>query len=252
LSALGHIDLTYGNDGRLESWTTAPSVLALRATGEADLCGWRSDALVDLIRRFTADLGGQVSEPEMEEAPSGLTLANLELDELELLASEVSSELESEVTVIENPGRGIANLLPPISSLVEHLPDVVRPGALERLDPGTWKWVRADTTTEPGAYRSSHPPNRYFVFDGTTWRASEARLSRWLVSSPADTRLAVDLESESLVVPLGSRLPGLWERAAVLSSGSLPQKGTSGGTPCHVYAGIEASVRNRLVASLLS
>jgi hypothetical protein len=252
LSALGHIDLTYGNDGRLESWTTAPPVLALRATGEADLCGWRSDVLVDLIKRFAADLGGQISEHPMDEAPQRLTVANLKLDDLELLAAEVSSELGSTISVVENPGRRIAGLLPRISSLVAHLKVAVRPGAVERFDAGTRKWMRADTTTDPGAYRSSHPPFRYFVFDGTTYRASEARLSRWLVSSPTDTRLAVDPELESLVVPLGSRLPGLWERAAVLSSGSLPEIGTSGGAPCHVYDGIQQSVRDCLVKSLLS
>jgi len=59
--------------------------------------------------------------------------------------------------------------------------------------------------------------------------------------------MAYDGESRILACHLGAQLPGLYERAAVLSSGEAPQATESG----HVaYRGIEPSVARSLASAL--
>lgn len=222
LSALGHIDLAYDSAGRIESWCVAPPVLALDGT-TALLCGWRSPELVESLAQLSKQAGGRTVVDANGAAPERITVCDLDNAALQVVAGR-ASQTGIELRVVSGAARLLAAGLPAASSLVSSLRRAHGAGRIEHLVPTTWEWASCDGPVAPGAYRTRQLPRRYYFFDGDTLRASEGRLARWLAVPASARHLAYDPNNRVLMVPLGARLPGLWERAAVLASGLTPQR----------------------------
>jgi hypothetical protein len=95
---------------------------------------------------------------------------------------------------------------------------------LELWSPDSGKWAPAVGSSSPGLYRTRRFPRR-FGYRPAAAGASEALvtdalLGKWLAAiEHGVSLLAYDPESSTLTCALGAQLPGLYGRAATLSSG---------------------------------
>jgi hypothetical protein len=246
LSSLGHLDLTFDREGRIDGWAVAPPVLACVSAAEAIVCGWRSEQLVYELGRLAAQLGGTLAVEANGDAPDRVAISGLGADQLADLSDCAGARLGADVTVAQQPGRTLAFALPAVADLVAALPAALSPDRLEWLRPGAWAWEPCGKVGPIGAYRTRGLPRRTFFHDGSTLRACEPRLARWLAIPPSTPHIAYDPASGTLTVPLGGRLPALWERAVVLTSGRAPQK--VGGRLA--YRDVPSDVALRVAATL--
>lgn len=249
LSSLGHIDLRFDAGGRVAGWSVAPPVLVVDDQGDAVLCGWRSESLLEHLAVLSAELGGAVVSSPNEKAPSRVAVRDLDDTDLERIARDLQAGVGVELAVVTDAPIKLVHALPPARALMPELRESRGSGHdFQWLRPGSWAWDDVDQVRLPGAYRSRGLPRRSYVFDGQTLRSCEPRLARWLAVPAATPHLAYDPVTCTLTVPLGGRLPGLWERAAVLSSGRPPQR--AGGRL--VYRDVSPAVAERLAASLFT
>ena len=227
LSSLGHLDVMLDRYLRPARWSISPATIVESATG-AFLAGWRSDVLLDQLGRIAVELGGRVVWQPAPGAPTVIRINDLAQDDLERLASRLSSALEIAVAVAPDAPRLLAAQLPSLATLRAALREV--PAAIgeriERFDPNTGRWTTDFQLGAPGGYRTARLPRRFWHFDGTDWRVSDNRLVKWLSATPRQRMVAYDPESRGLACHLGAQLPGLYERAAVLGSGEPPSRPT--------------------------
>ncbi|HKG38385.1 MAG TPA: hypothetical protein VKB25_05295 [Conexibacter sp.] len=250
LSALGHVDLMLNrSDLRGARWAVAPSALVAGAGG-AFLAGWRSKPLLEALEQEAGRLGGRIQYAPQADAPVLVRVAELERAELPRLAATVAQRAGRRVEVALDVPRRLATLLPPLSELRAALPTVGMPATveLERFEPSSGRWERAEGGLHAGGYRSVALPRRLWHFNGRDWRVADDRLVKWL-SAGRDALLAFDLDHHALACHLGAQLPGLYERAAVLCSGRLPQ---STGTGHVVYPDVGPTLAAALGVCLAS
>jgi hypothetical protein len=247
LSALGHLELILDRHTlHPVEWAVAPPTLAtIAAEGKAFLSGWRSPPLLERLADDASRLGGQVSVESGDGKPPIVVIAGLGMEELELVAETASAEKAEEIMVSEEPARKLAAQLLPLSVIVAQLsaftPPVGQP--LEQWDPRTNRWTVVDDVTEPAAYRTRSLPRRHGFrserASGRSLMRGDARLVKWLAAREQGIGLlAYDQARQELLCRIGAGLPGLYERAAVLSSGRPPS--TDGGTLA--YEGVPPAI----------
>lgn len=218
LFALGHIDLLRHPESlALESWDTAPSALVPTPHGWF-LAGYWPQRLVRAQHRLAPGL--RLRRASNAEAPTSYFFASL--------PEPLARGVELAPASIE-----LALQLPHLSEVIDALP---RTGALPRaqgltaFDPVSAKWQDAEGMGHLGGYRI-----RRFTTDDVlrtptdlaqgTMAVSTVHLSKHATALLWGRKplLAYDAESQTLSVPLGANLPGLYERAVVLASGLAPQ-----------------------------
>lgn len=128
-------------------------------------------------------------------------------------------------------GRRIAEVLPPMSSIVKQLPRSVFPFApkYEYFLVESAQWVESEFAEIPGLYRIPrfHGSGYYLRthediaagMSAKIWAELGKHLAANILKRPL---IAYNAGSEQLHVPVGADLPGLYGRAAVLASGNLP------------------------------
>jgi len=137
----------------------------------------------------------------------------------------------------------LAAQLPSLSKVIAALPRVPAPSRTEGLtffDPPSAKWQDAGSLSLAGAYRI-----RGFATTDVL-RTHEDLASGQMVYSTVHLGkhasallwgrgplMAYDVEDQTLRVPLGANLPGLYERAVVLASGLAPYP--SHGSLCYPF-----------------
>jgi hypothetical protein len=234
LSSLGHIDLQLAPRGlRPERWAVAPTTLALLASGDAIVCGARSERLKTALSKACADVGIALSIEPQPNAPDRWSMP---------AGSEVALDLASalgreglHVEIAQDPGLGYAKALPNITQVAILLETTSTPLGVpaKRFDPATSDWVDHSGLISPGAYRYLSQPVAYGVV-APGMRAGRVysvdnRWAKWVAAALLGWELlGYDSESRTLTCPLGAQLPGMYERAVVLSSGWAPQPMTSG------------------------
>ena len=130
---------------------------------------------------------------------------------------------------VRDAARVLATARPPIWSLVEHMHRDPPTGDdhAERWDPETCRFMPTLAGAGAGAFRTSRFGRRYVVRvdeePDSDVLVGDARVVKHLAAVVSGKRLVgYDAETQTLYVPLGADLPGLWGRAAVLCSGSRP------------------------------
>ena len=165
----------------------------------------------------------------MAEASEGPTSYYAMLDEPTLRA--LDPVVEAGVPVVGRAWEDLAQVLPPLSQVLAHLPRqavTTLTGDITWFRPRDNSWVKASDLEAPGAYRV----RRFSTIDvvrteqdvaQARWRG---RRCSWASTSPAswsDVRSwPTTLASGTLSVPLGADLPGLYGRAVVAASGKAP------------------------------
>src|SRR5262249_49144744 len=119
----------------------------------------------------------------------------------------------------------------PISMIGKALPRSSLPSRdIEAFEMQSARWREASSITRPGAYRTRTRGMTYLYvghaeLSNRIGRVGDARIVKHLAALDAQASLvSYSVPARSITVPLGSELPGLLERAAVLCSGRPPVK----------------------------
>jgi hypothetical protein len=231
LASLGHLDLQLDlTTGRPLEWEVSPVVLYPTPAG-AVVTGARSERLVSATQADVAALDGELEIVENNGAPATLVVHGIEDDDLDELASSLGAAVDAEVTFNLAGAEGIAATLPTLQSVAEDLPELSWPAvALERFDLDRNKWERVGALDEVGAYKLITRPLRYgFVTSTGRVLCADNRLVKWLAALATGVPLlAYDPNEQLLITRLGSQLPGLYERAAVMCSGRAAEPRVDG------------------------
>jgi hypothetical protein len=255
LSSLGHIDLvTDLSTGRPTHWAVSPTALCMTTKGVV-LCGARSTRLLARLQSDVDALGGGLLIENNTGAPSTVRVVEVDEEDLELLVDSLATALNERVRISRGGARAIAAALPSLASVRRALPTITWPAvAFERFDLYANRWVKAGAIDRSGAYKFLTRPLRYgFVGrqdGGGSVIAGDNRLVKWLAAqSEGVSLLAYDSEHGLLTTRLGAQLPGLYERAAVLCTGSAPIRRVDGTVAYqNVPADVAGSLFDRLTA----
>lgn len=244
LEALGHVEVRRSPETlQPEAWEIAPT--AIVDIGDARvLTGFWTDSLVAAARRSCRRHGRDITLSRYE---SGLHRYSTDAT-----SEELAEWLDVDGVLL--PGRAgatIAAFLPRLSEVVAALPRTQAPTmtSVQWFNPVTASWVDAVEADSAGAYRVGRYAARYFVrterdLENGTLAHAPVYLAKHHAASSLSGRalIAYSSATRSLVVPLGARLPGMYERAVVLSSAAPPRKLRD----MHVYGGVDDDTAARL------
>lgn len=250
LFALGHLDLVY--DHRLRSpvaWSVTPPVVCAVAEG-LFAAGFRNELLISQLEER---LGGQADNLEvtpLENAPSRLFWRGVKPDEAAAALEGLTDRHGRPVNVVLSPGSAIAALAPGVRLLESGLSPIrlEAPKDLQRFDPGSGVWRKADSPQEPGAYRGGYAGRRYFYTraDGSQAEAPYP-VVKILAARTAGLRLhSHDPQRSEFYAVLGCEPPGLFHRALAAYSGLPPAK-ASGRL---VYSGVPQAAADLILSKL--
>lgn len=161
------------------------------------------------------------------------------------------------IPYLRNPVHEMLSILPPISELAECLPKKAVPGyeSLSQFEPASNSWVETSKIDQVGGYRiRGEYRNSYVVRTSNDLKSNSvsfvsAEIAKHFQSAISGKELfAYDYANNKLIVPLGATLPGLYGRAAVLASGKLPERDSTG--KLLIYEKIDSKT-SRLFASKL-
>ena len=179
-------------------------------------------------------------------------------------ASDVMDLFEENESLVESATESILAALPPLSNLGADLPRSLAPGyeSLEQFDLATARWTPAADMSQSGAYRIKRGFERLNIFrspqdcEADTVVFASASVVKHLAANDAGTSLLqYNRRQDSVLVPLGCELPGMYGRAAVLASGFLPAtvkvKARGASRRAHSYAGFNEDKANLLNSLLI-
>lgn len=262
LSALGHLEITWGDDAR---WSVAPPVLTLLpGAGRALLTGARTRFLYD---------------PPAADAPAGDSgqgwLVEAVNDEYLFLDPWWQSAGPTTVTIaIENDadaqqladhlgirytyavGEQLARLLPPLAAYQRTWAagELLTGFDAEMFDPASQFWDLTEDTTSPGLYQCrtwSRHMHALLTPTGQWFRVPREPAVYEILRWEGMNILRYDQAARELIVPGGAPLPLLPARAATLCSGRLPlRQREPDGSRILRYLNVPPSVAERIAASL--
>jgi len=242
LSALGTVETSREQFFRRDLWEASPAAIVSLADGRAGLVGaWDLESL-DGAEAVAEDLGAA-----FRPGRDGNEIATIEGASLEDLF-----EYE-EVDGIINAGPAYARLtatLPDLSTVAAALPrrDVsMATGPWQMFYHRELTWGDVGGWDAPALYRRHRGYRRGYWFrsatdvENGTAAPVDVDLGKHLVALEAGSPLlGYDEARRALAVPLGARLPELYERAAVLCSGRIPTKRLDGF--CLEYSAIPPAI----------
>ena len=220
LSALGYLDLELNVTGtRIVRWQVAPSVLVTTAPGHVLWTGHRSGGLRETIRIAAQELGGALVEESNRDGPISYWVSGLNPNALDALVETVNQRVSKHLHISRRPDLAIAESLPPLQNTLAAGHEVSKPKVGAYFDVGKAVWVPVASAGTDGLYRTDSSPRSYILKRGSTWHDVSYRVGKHLAAALAGSSLLVyDSQTQQLATPLGARLPGLYERAVVLSS----------------------------------
>jgi hypothetical protein len=231
LSSLGHLDLAFEpSTMRPTAWSIAPTVISYTGPGAAIMSGFRSGSMLSALNDIVGRFDGSVEVHPQEGGPAQVGIEGLQADSLESIAREISGKSGLEVRI----SRFLPTRLLERTASIREIMAALRPFTVpvgcptQRFDPHSGQWEPVAGVNGGGAYRFGTRPARY----GFLWHEA----SRELRALAADSRLVKHLAAFESQIPiiayipgehvlltrLGAQLPGLFERALVLSTGRVP------------------------------
>jgi hypothetical protein len=236
LSSLGIIEVLRDDSFRRTRWEVTPPAILTLANKRVALGGaWPAHRLVDL-HNVLADLDATLHPATSLGELSTVDGASVEdLEAYEDLEGIANAQLSWWL---------IAGQLPNLSAVAQELPRrnmALETGPFQMYRFHALSWTDVADWSAPGLYRRDrgyHHRDYWYrteqdVEQGTA-AAVDVELGKHLLAQASGTPLiGYREEQQQLTVPLGARLPELYERAAVLASGRLPS--TCVETFSHVY-----------------
>ena len=223
-SALGHIDLELDPAGRhLKQWKVAPPVLVTTASEHMYLAGYRSPRLLETIKGAVQEHGGTFTAVHSKDGPAAYWITGLDQKSLVVVVETVNGNAAVQLVTANRPDRSIAGALVPLRSVLAQGRTVSGPVMADPFDVAKASWATRAFADSDGLYRTESMPRSYLLRSGRTWHEVSYRTGKHLAGAFAGkSLLAYDIQNQQLECPLGAQLPGLYERAAVLSTGLPP------------------------------
>ncbi|MCD2144552.1 hypothetical protein [Gordonia paraffinivorans] len=223
LEALGHIAVERDQRARPIRWELSPSCLAQTADGNYRLTGrWSKDS-VNQIEELVGSQSLRRTIPT--KGPTALVLTEVDESVLESIA-----ELET-ATVVPESGPRLLQCLPRLSEVAASLHRTDLPGfeSAERFDLGSATWMQTGDLGHPGAYRIRRGFESLYIYrdphdvDNGLAAITSVQLAKHLAANASGRTFAFYVaKSQAVATPRGCELPGLYDRAVVAFSGSLP------------------------------
>jgi hypothetical protein len=271
LQALGHLEVSRAR----RRWEAAPPTIATMPNGGgyAFLCGARPTWLLRRIDGLDDDPTlGHLAQSILLERP----IPQDSGPALQLLTLESDQDIHTLCTALGlryagNASDQLAAVLPPLSASLSagrrgELPGGVFPTRMGDGQPGTplFSEVVEDLTPRPGGYCTRlYDVARYFYVHttGDVFEASRGEVVYAELRREGRHVLRWSRRESALLVPARMRLPELYERAAVLRTGLLPQPGhLPGQQPGHrrghgaglwlAYLNVDLGLASRLAQGL--
>ena len=229
LESLGHIAVERDDQFRVTRWEISPSCIAETTTASYRFAGFWPQAFVDGVSEQVDKLEANLAVDTERDGPSTYEISNVDrVDALTLNAAEPS------IAIVTDAGALMMRALPRLSTVGEALPRISMPGyqSAERFDMSTASWVATGDPFVPGAYRLRRGFESMYVFrseddvSAKTAALAPVHLVKHLAANDAKkTLVAYQKKSDTIFVPRGSDLPGLYGRALVAMSGHAPSGG---------------------------
>jgi hypothetical protein len=256
LEDLGHVEIV--RDERLQptSWEASlPRLVGLPDTRDYLLIGSIGPAGIERVSAAVEAAGGAMSSEVDSLGLPRRVASDLEPGAAEAVCEEATRHGVPNLAVAVASARRLAMLLPPLSTVLAATGPVRCPPnrRVERFDVALGRWVPIDRVDEPGGYRldgfgityalrfAGDPPGSARIVDSRLVRYGAAQLA-------GEPLLDYEATAATLVAPLGGDLPGLYARAAVLSSGWLPGRSVDGRSIG--YRSVPADIAGALAAKL--
>ncbi len=272
LSALGHIDIQLDlKTMRPVMWSLAPTVISEAGPMRWIISGARAPRVLALLRDRTVEFGGEyltnIAVPagiwERSNTLSLIGLKRLEIlgldqEVMELIADDVGDETGEPLCVTSNSRDALLGGLPSLSQLFHSLSstdEYAMRGEVYLPRENVW---HDECVAGTGQLVRLGRYERIFRFmgevsaDGMIAAAIvDARIGKWLAARSAGVPLGhFNAETSDLVVKLGCRLPGLYERVVLASSGQLPVVTRINGEIVHHYTDVPSTVGRRVLRLL--
>jgi hypothetical protein len=224
-SALGHIDIEYDKTGRhFVTWKVAPTMLVSTESGHWFVAGFRSTKLLDAIRHAVEESRGLIDPLFSKDGPTMYSITGLNRDAILNITKALNVNQTVKLTIADRADRSIAAILPPLSHLLTNTCVVSPPAVAEFFDANEVSWIPKTFASYDGLYRTDSMPRLYNFLVNGSWYSVSYRVGKHLACALLKkVLLAYDAENQQLECPLGAQLPGLYERAVVLSSGLPPE-----------------------------
>lgn len=227
LETLGHIAVERDERWRPTRWRVSPPCLAETADGEYRFIGfWAPDDIESVIEE-AAGCGGHFAQNSSAEAPTEYFITDVSPDDAPDLVDE-----DSDATVVDDAGMRMLRALPRLSKVAAELARTGMPGfeSAERFDVSSGSWVRTEDSHTPGAYRLRRGFESLYIFrspcdvESSTAALAPASLVKHMAANTIRKSLvSYQSDTHTVLVPLGSDLPGLYGRAITAMSGASPQ-----------------------------
>lgn len=254
LEGLGQIDVRRDiSTLQPKEWEANPAYLAETAGRGFVLAGVWSDTARRRLSRALEAVGGRLDQESGEHEMSAWFARGVSPDKLE----ELVGEIDLEAYVVPEAVDRMLEALPPLSALEASLPRSPLPqySKAQLFDLPTASWVPVPGIGIAGAYQIEQ------TFRRSTWwvdqegaldrnaRQAPIQLVKHFAARAARRPLLAHLAGgETLLVPLGADLPGLYGRVAMLCSGLPPKKSVR--TRSLGYSHVPKRVADRLYTLL--
>lgn len=226
LTALGTVEASRDEYFRRDRWEVSPASLIRLAGGQLALAGGWSLEQREGVEAAVKTLGGHVHA-----ARTGTELTTLS----GVTAADVLKRVD--LKDVHDAGDAFEELAAYLPSLYVVATDLPRKSVA--MLGGPWQmylvrelaWVDVASCDAPGLYRRHRGYRRDYWYRSKEDTANgtgapvDVDLGKHLLGlASGEVLLGYDEATQRLTVPLGARLPGLYERTAVLCSGRAPSK----------------------------
>lgn len=244
LEALGHISIRRdATTLRPAAWEISPTQLTGCASGDFVFNGYWPPTLynhfLDALEADALDARADGADPQQYFSPKPGDKA-------------LAFASEHEVPVLQDAWRHLVDALPPLSSVLEHLPRqrASADGEISWFDCDDVAWRQVSSFDAEGAFRIKKfatldvVRSARDVAEGTFARCT-VQLSKHLSALMLGRSLtAYDPDQEVFMVPVGAELPGLYGRALVAASGLPPV--VVPGTGAVGYSGVPTELAHQI------
>lgn len=223
-SALGHIDIELDSTGtRPKQWKIAPPAVVATGFGRAVLAGYRSPRLLQVIEEAVKIMGGSFIPVANKHGPTAYFITKVSKESLFEIIRTVNASVKTQLTIAVRPDQSIAAQLAHLRLFLTTARTISQPLTAEVFDVGKASWTANTLAQSDGLYRTDSMPRLYLLRLLGTWYQVSYRTGKHLAAAlDGKSLLAYNTQHQELECPLGAQLPGLYERAVVLSSGLPP------------------------------
>jgi hypothetical protein len=236
LSALGIAEFENSTQSSTpQRWEISPACFSQLSNGDFALTGYWPPNRISILQELLPNnliRANTSSDVQREFQPSIALLSGMDIQSLSSFLE--SNDVDFEIELIEKAGVEILKRLPRLSDVYNSIPRMTIPtyrsaslfseivGEFERT---------TETITKPGGYKILTSTGTKYVhvdeyeFENGLCRYMNPQLLKHSVCARSGRPLlAYSKNMRQLLTPIGAELPGLYERAIALASGSIPRK----------------------------